>query len=283
MIIIKLQGGLGNQMFQYATAKSVGSLSKVYFDISFLEQRTQSNESFTNRKLALSIFENIKLNKASNFAIWLTKNNHPLKKIICPNVISIYQSELNEWINFEHLKSSHLYLDGYFQSEDYFKEIRNQLLIDFKFKKVSAFNQAIAIKINSDANAVAIHVRRGDYLKPAVNVFHGLLPISYYQSAIKKIEETISHPHYYLFSDDPNWCNQSFKFLKNFTIVSNAHSEDWEDMYLMSICKYNIIANSSYSWWSAWLNNNPNKSIIAPKNWFANTPINVVPKAWTKI
>lgn len=283
MIIVKLQGGLGNQMFQYATAKSVASHSKVYLDTSFLEQKNQTNESFTTRKLALSNFENIKLNKASKLAIWLVKNNYPFKKLISPNFTSIYQSELNEWVNFESIKSSSIYLDGYFQSEDYFKRIRKQLLLDFKFKKVSVFNEDIANKINSDTNAVAIHVRRGDYLKPAIDAFHGLLPITYYQLAIKKIEEKINHLHYYIFSDDPDWCKVDFQFLKNFTIVSNAHSEDWEDMYLMSICKHNIIANSSYSWWSAWLNNNPDKNVIAPKNWFANTPIDVVPKAWTKI
>ncbi|MET4083633.1 hypothetical protein ABIB40_003605 [Pedobacter sp. UYP30] len=283
MIIVKLQGGLGNQMFQYATAKSVASHSKVYLDTSFLEQKTQSNESFTNRKLALSIFENINLNKASKLLTWLLKNKYPLKNIISQRIVSVYQSELNEWIDFKSLKFSHLYMDGYFQNENYFSEIRDQLLTDFSFQQVSEANTAVEKKISSDTNAVSIHIRRGDYLKPAINAFHGLLPISYYQSAIKMIEETNNNVHYYIFSDEPDWCRQNFKFLKNFTIVSNEHIKDWEDMYLMSICKHNIIANSSYSWWAAWLNNNPDKKIIAPKNWFAKTPIDIVPKEWTKI
>ncbi len=134
----------------------------------------------------------------------------------------------------------------------------------------------------ADEKAVAVHVRRGDYLKPAINAFHGLLPIKYYENARVKLETTIDNPNYYIFSDDIEWCKLNFKF-RNSTFISDKGTANWEDMCLMSLCKHNIIANSSYSWWSAWLNTNPDKIVIAPEQWFAKQTSEIVPEKWLKI
>ncbi|RZK39288.1 MAG: alpha-1,2-fucosyltransferase, partial [Pedobacter sp.] len=224
---------------------------------------------------SLSAFPNIKCSSAGKLLKYIVKN------AILPQSKYIYQSEKNEWVNFEDFKFSFAYLEGYFQSENYFKKIRQQLLLDFQFSHLSVNNQKFIAHIQSQVNSVSIHVRRGDYLKPYVEAFHGLLNLEYYRTAIKEIEKRINNPHYYIFSDDPEWCRNNFSFLSaSHTIVSNQTSKDWEDMCLMSNCKHNIIANSSYSWWAAWLNKNQDKLVIAPQKWFTDTTIKIVPKEW---
>ncbi|TCD07737.1 alpha-1,2-fucosyltransferase [Pedobacter frigidisoli] len=278
MVIVKLQGGLGNQMFQYAVAKSLAKNSMLLIDTSFLSKNKFTNDYFTARDLALTIFNNIKLIKCNKLLGYLVKRS------ILPRTKYIHQTENNEWIAFRQTEWTITYLDGYFQDENYFKKIRSQLLQDFRFQDVSEANKGLKFKIMPDRSSVGIHVRRGDYLLPAANSFHGLLPKSYYDAAVEKLEQLISNPHFYVFSDDPDWCRLHFQSSKHlFTIVSSTNSKSWEDMYLMSICKHNIIANSSYSWWAAWLNQNVDKIIIAPKNWLATTETNIVPKEWIKI
>jgi len=288
MVIVKLQGGLGNQMFQYAAARRLAGNEVIYIDDDFFASFNKSTDDFTARAFELHVFENIRLKMISSFIRrTLTGQNNInkfLKKILFPKASYIHQTEKNEFINLEQTKGTPIYLDGYFQNEDYFKTIRKQLLLDFKFPAVRYENKEIANQINSDPHAVSIHVRRGDYLKLKTGAFHGLLPFSYYQLAQQKIEEEIPAPHYYVFSDDPEWCCSAFSSsAKAVTIVSNRANKSWEDMYLMSICKHHIIANSSYSWWAAWLNNYPQKMVIAPDKWFATASADIVPPQWIRI
>jgi hypothetical protein len=275
MLIVKLQGGLGNQMFQFATAKSLG-YKFIYIDTDFLNSNKISGDHFTARDLELSVFKNINVKGANKLLKYLFKKN------ILFNAKYIYQSENNEFIDFKSYKAHHVYLDGYFQNEKYFTRNRSQLLKDFEFPTLSEINQPIARSILADEKAVAVHVRRGDYLKPAINAFHGLLPIEFYENARVKIEATVDHPNYYIFSDDIEWCKLNFKF-RNSTFISDKGTANWEDMCLMSLCRHNIIANSSYSWWSAWLNTNPDKIVIAPKKWFVKQTSEIVPEKWLKI
>lgn len=275
MLIIKLQGGLGNQMFQYAAGKALAGKS-LSFDTGFLQANQISTGNFSKRDMELSIFQNIKFKKPNKFLKYLIIKNLPFFSKY------IYQSEKNEFIDFKAINVNHLYLDGYFQNELYFSFIRPQLLIDFEFPKISEHNEDIRRKIMEDEAAVGIHIRRGDYLQPAIQAFHGLLGLDYYKSAKDEIAQKIKHPHYYIFSDDIAWCKLNISF-SNSTFVSNPLNKNWEDMHLMSLCKHNIVANSSYSWWGAWLNQNPNKIVIAPKKWFKEIPTNIIPPAWMKI
>ncbi|WP_316797818.1 alpha-1,2-fucosyltransferase [Pedobacter frigidisoli] len=278
MVVVKLKGGLGNQMFQYAVGKRLAKNSKLLFDTDFYSINSISNEYFTARKFSLFIFKNIKIKIAKGLIKYL------VKEAILPKTRKFIQSDENELIDLKKLNFSNAYLDGYFQNETYFKGIREQLLIDFEFPEVQESNIILYNKILADNSSVAIHVRRGDYLKPMVESFHGVLSITYYQQAIEKIKTSIKQPHFYIFSDDPDWCRKEFQSLKiHFTVVSNSQSMDWEDMKMMSKCKHNIIANSSYSWWAAWLNINEDKMIIAPNNWFLSAPIEIIPDKWIKI
>jgi hypothetical protein len=152
-------------------------------------------------------------------------------------------------------------LVGHFQSEKYFINHKNELLDLFEIdeKTKTTLLEKYGEVLNQDT--CSIHVRRGDYL--GLPNHHPTQPISYYQNAIKIIGE---EKHFLIFSDDIKWCEENFNFLKNKTFVSG--NLDYEDLYLMSMCKHNIIANSTFSWWGAWLNKNESKQVVIPSKWF---------------
>jgi hypothetical protein len=134
--------------------------------------------------------------------------------------------------------------------------------------------------------SVAVHVRRGDYVSnEAASKTHGLTGVDYYRAAVEQISKKVVRPNLYVFSDDPNWCKDNLAFKQATTYV--AHNSDGaEDLRLMRLCRHNIIANSSFSWWGAWLNENPAKQVIAPQTWFADSIHNtkdLIPSTWQKI
>jgi hypothetical protein len=289
MILVKLQGGLGNQMFQYAAAKGLAAEKElVFLDYAALEKNNIDTPYFTARKYELGIFDNLQFGQSSPFLTNLCTSRSllfkGLRKIVKTAVIKD-TADGNPGFG-KQPTSTYYYLDGFFQSENYFKNIKSQLFAEFSFPALNGRSEMMKNNIISTNNAVGIHVRRGDYLKPAVAAFHGILPLSYYQQARDKIESFITNPHYFVFSDDPEWCKNNFSFLRNaVTFVALDSPDKWEDMYLMSLCKHNIIANSSYSWWAAWLNANVEKVTISPKNWFINTnKVNhIVPQNWIQL
>ena len=136
--------------------------------------------------------------------------------------------------------------------------------------------------------SVCIHIRRGDYVEDIItNQFHGVCNLDYYYRSIEYIASKIKNPYFFVFSDDPLWVKQNLilKYPCDY-IDQNFGKKDYEDMRVISKCKHNIIANSSFSWWGAWLNINPNKIVIAPKNWFKSKAINtkdLIPESWFKI
>jgi len=270
MILVKLQGGLGNQMFQYAAAKGLNHNAAIYIDLSFLRKHNQSTPAFTARSFELGIFPNIK-------PIGL------LKRIFFFKPTTISDDNVTEFLNKGHIAHDNFYLDGYFQNEKYFINIREELLREFEFPKLTGTALTFAHQITDGHNNVSMHIRRGDYLKAEPLAFHGILPISYYQQAVAIIDEKVLNPHYFVFSDDPEWCEANLSFLENRATIVKNNSKVWEDMYLMSICSHHIIANSSYSWWAAWLNKNKNKIIVTPKQWFVNQHTNIVPQGWIKV
>jgi hypothetical protein len=285
MILIKLQGGLGNQMFQYALGRSLSTRHNkpIKFDCTYLETPNQSNRSFE-----LGAF-NLNIDKATSdeIADYCGLVNRILdrirssdrKKCIVENT-----SEFDPTI----LEKKDGYFEGHWNSEKYFKHCENVVRKDFKLKK-SLGPEALAIqeKIGNYQNSVSVHVRRGDYVTiPKINLTHGTLPISYYQAACRKILETSPDAHFFVSSDDINWTKENFP--KDFvtTFVSSPGIKNHEELALMSLCKHNIIANSTFSWWAAWLNENPNKIVIAPSHWFANPKLStadLIPPTWIKM
>lgn len=273
MIICKLQGGLGNQMFQYAAAKSYSEKyeTELYFDTNFFN--TQSL-----RRLQLNTFENIQLNIASsNMYSRFTKdmNTSGYKPFSVNNVRDTFSYDIDskEFIRYhDGLPFDLLFIDGYWQSEKYFKDYQHII------KKSFYLNPNIDTSFVSD-NSVSLHVRRSDYVTS--NGYHPIQDIDYYMNALDIISD---YDQILVFSDDINWCKDNLKFDKIYFVENFS---DIDDMYIMGLCKNNIIANSSFSWWGAWLNSSPNKKVIAPSKWFGDkaniNQSDIIPPDWIKI
>lgn len=262
MIAVKLQGGLGNQMFQYATARTLANPHLPFLDFSFLRQNSISSETFTKRDFELDIF-NLAYNIYTSEK--KLKINSRLSRLLRKELMIVKQLE-NEIVTFP--KDRRLYLDGYFQSEHYFLINRQQILTDFTFPKLDSKNAEFAHQMTEATHSVSLHIRRGDYLKEVVKNYHGILPDSYYRKAIDQLKQKFNNPLFFIFSDDEAYAQQHFGNQNNFIIVSgNSGSNSWKDMCLMTNCHHHIIANSSFSWWGAWLGGKDGYT-IAPEAWF---------------
>jgi hypothetical protein len=180
-----------------------------------------------------------------------------------------------------------VYLDGYWQSEFYFSDIRDTLLKDFTFRcPPDSVNSAILESI-SRCSAVCVHVRRGDYLTAENQNTFGLCGLDYYRTAIDYIRSRVSNPRFFIFSDDPQWVKSQFPDVENITAVThNVGCKDTEDLRLMMNCQHFIIANSSFSWWAAWLGRCTDKIVVAPNRWFLSSKPSdkdLVPRDWIRL
>jgi hypothetical protein len=273
MIVVQLIGGLGNQLFQYAAAKSLAleKKQKLCIDVSPFENYKLHHYALHHFNVVCSIYK--KPNRYVKKLIPFFRNNSIYKEV---------DFGFNE--NLSELKGANIFLEGYFQSEKYFlafeKEIRNDFEILTPLKTITKNTIAQIEAVNS----VSIHIRRGDYL---TNPLHNTAKESYYEKALELIESRIQNPVFFVFSDDMDWVKLNFSTKhKTIFIDFNDALTNFEDLKLMSSCQHNIIANSSFSWWGAWLNANPDKIVIAPKLWFNDSSINsndIIPNTWIKI
>ncbi|MDP5106948.1 MAG: alpha-1,2-fucosyltransferase [Polaribacter sp.] len=267
MIIVKITGGLGNQMFQYAYAKS-------------LQQRGYKVIINIAKSKKYKLHGGYHLNK---FKIDL-KTTTKVSNIQSELGLRQFLKEKSLLFNEANLKiPRNRYVKGYFQTEKYFKDIRAILLDQFVLKeKLSDSTIAFSEEINSKENSCSLHVKRGDFiLDRKTNSIHGTCGLLYYSEAIKLINEKHKNTHFFVFSDDLNWAKQNIK-PENATYIDHKVIPH-EDQYLMSLCKHNITANSSFSWWGAWLNTNEHKTVIAPKNWYVHQENEVVCESWIKL
>jgi hypothetical protein len=286
MIIVKLKGGLGNQMFQYAAGRVLASNNKQ----ALLIDTGKYTENYHTDLGLLKLKISDDTRPATESEIKSVKNPYGLFSEI---LSFIDQKMFRNFYVDEHLsmlkfkKDSH-YLEGYFQSEKNFIEIRPLLLEELSLKKeyVSTEVQKMSQEIYEN-NSISVHIRRGDYSNNTkTSLYHGLCSVEYYQSSIDFISGKVENPVFYIFSDSTEWVKNNLNLPENSTIVSDNGFSAEQDLYLMSQCKHNIIANSSFSWWGAWLNTNPEKIIIAPKNWLRNGDgphKNIIPKSWIRI
>lgn len=295
MIIVQLTGGLGNQLFQYAMGRAMAEKSgdKLLLDIRSYEWDTLRRYELDSFMIEASIadLDEIELTKSSNLSF--------IDRLLCKvfrNEIPYYRKAYIKEptfsfdSNFTNYRTSDVYLEGYWQSENYFTLIRSQLLkeIGVSADRFSSKFQDYRKLIHASINPISIHVRRGDYVSNSeTTAFHGLCDLDYYRNAMQLIEQTISNPAYFFFSDDKEYVNEIFGSKENVCVIQDL-SFDYEEMFLMSLCKHNIIANSSFSWWGAWLNQNEGKKVIAPKRWFANEKmqletIDLIPQTWFKV
>jgi hypothetical protein len=278
MIIVKIFGGLGNQMFQYAFGKALSLklnrklmidksyfnkenypfdlhptyypylLDKYHIDEGYVSSVCSKYGKLMSKKRAYLIINPIieRLGLNTKYPMLLTKRNYA------------YETVMN---------SSFIYLNGYWQNQEkiiarYQNKIRNALTPN----NISGESQKLVKKMGSE-NSVSIHFRKGDYLSnPKFSAVYADCSVDYYNKAMKIIEEKTSGPTYYIFSDNYGWVRENIKIRANMVLM-DYDIQDHEQLYLMSQCKHNIIANSSYSWWGANLNQNVNKVVICPKEW----------------
>lgn len=289
MVITKLMGGLGNQMFQYATgyALSQHHQTELGVDISFLNQETGGQ--YTKRDFELNVF-NTAITTVSKeelhtfLTTYYSRTNRFLNSSLPYVFKKHYFLEKGHQYHPDIFKTStNVFLSGFWQSENYFSKYREQLLNIFTFKSDYLKGIDNELKLISNSNSVSLHVRRGDYIENKnANSFHGVCSLDYYEQALLYLENLNSEMEVFIFSDDIEWCKQNLKLKHGHHYVDN--NSVYKDFFLMKNCKHNIIANSSYSWWAAWLNTNPSKMVIAPKKWnnttFENT---IVPDNWIKL
>jgi len=268
MIVVKIMGGLGNQMFQYA----LGRCMSLKNDQKLILDRSPYLRSF-RRRYSLKFFQ-IEASTSYKFGLNFFKEN------------LFYCLEKN-FFNFEKsiLDNTNCYLDGFWQNENYFIDIKETLKKDFTLKDKyyqKLINKKYLEQIQNQ-QSVSIHVRRGDCVKnKKVSKIYKSCSLDYFSNAIEKINSYVKNAKFFCFSDDLNWCKNKMKS-KNITFIENT--KDYEEMVLMSNCKHNIISNSTFSWWAAWLNNYKEKIIICPKKWRyddLNTK-SLIPLDWIKI
>lgn len=261
MIIVRLLGGLGNQMFQYSFGRCVSIKCNVplALDLNDLKIKHKRSDLMTDREYVLHYFPAVNPTIASDNQIEASrKENHYKERFFH------FDREL-----YDSIQSG--YLDGYWQSWKYFVDNANAIRNDFSFSGSigSRLNQ-ITLQMCS-VNSVAVHLRRGDYVINAnYSKYHGILGADYYRMAVNVIKKRFDKPFFYIFSDEPAEAKSIFDFIDDKYIVSEQTSAAVEDLYLMQNCKHHIIANSSFSWWGAWLSSHKNKIVCAPKKWFGD-------------
>jgi hypothetical protein len=263
-MIIAIKGGLGNQMFQYAHGRNLElGGKKIVFDTSF----------YAGNKAKIDTARNFKLN---NFNIE-TNEMFSEKKHPCLNLITKVLIHLN------------LSDGGFWQSEKYFIENEGSIRKEFTLKSpLSLKAQEASINIKSSKNSVSFHVRRGDYVSDAkTNEHHGTCEPEYYAKALEYIASKIGKEiTVFIFSDDIEWVKKNIVIPYPATYVSTPNIPDYEELILMSQCHYHIIANSSFSWWGAWLDPSNDKIVVAPKQWVrtgANATKDIVHSSWIRI
>lgn len=269
-VTVRLKGGFGNQLFQYASGRALATqlACPFYVDTSWF------SKVGSNRKYKLPA---IGLNTKNNDFTKAGRTRHKLASKLLPTLISGNRLHLSEPVDYGYYplscqSSQRIYMDGYWQSEKYFSDIRQQLLNDINLKLITLFRHAVLFP--SD-RTVAVHIRRGDYITQKSSQ---ALSSAYVKNAMAEFG---SNHDFMFFSDDINWCKETFTG-NNIAFANNQ--SDLQDLKQMSEAAHNIIANSTFSWWSAWLNKNENQRVIAPQPWTNDdTHKDILPEHWETI
>lgn len=288
MVIMRIKGGLGNQLFQYASAYALARRlnQKLIFDPSFTVNMTargyklpllqvNTDEVIYTEQLPKKVncLKNLYVNKACRV---LNLSKHKCGKYV------YWLETKDEWQHdFFTIQADNLYVDGYFQSEEYFKQYRVELLKQIQPKYEPEDDYLKALEKIENCNSIAVHVRRSDFKKDNCE-YHYLLDESYYKRAIEKIRTAVKNPVFFWFSDDMDWVKEHIGASSDFYFVSiNTKHGDIDDMMLMKNCKHIIAANSTFSWWAAWLNEHEDAIRIVPEKPYGME--GMIPSSWDKV
>lgn len=290
MIIVKLKGGLGNQLFQYTAGLALAKIQKteLKLDISLFETyewHAYSMHPF-NIQVQIATIDEIDRLKNSRWNVLKSLFNKVLPRRLKFNRTYITEKYFDFDPEILNLKND-VYLDGYWQSEKYFADISEIVRKEFTIKTLPKGKNLEVKESILSSESVSLHVRRGTYLLPPFNSVLEPCPLTYYEKCVKYISNIVDNPHFFIFSDDTQWVKENLNLPYRATYVDyNDAKNDFEDLRLMSLCKHNIIANSTFSWWGAWLNSNSKKVVLAPSNWFKDpkrTTNDLFPESWIKV
>ena len=292
MIVVKLIGGLGNQLFQYAVARHIAEIHRVVL------------------KIDISGFETYKLHKYSLWPFNIQENFASLEEVTALTVRKqgIVERVIRRVLHKPpkpaptHIRekkrfhfnpdilnlSAGVYLDGSWQSEKYFADIETVIRQEFTVKTPQVGKDKELAEQMASCESVSLHIRRGDYVSDShTNQILGPSDLDYYFRCVEYFTQTVKNPHFFIFSDEPEWARNNLKLSYPTTLVDhNEADKNYEDLRLMSQCRHNIIANSTFSWWGAWLGQNPKKIVLAPKRWFKSddyNPKDLIPDKWIKV
>ena len=289
MIVMNLKGGLGNQLFQYALGRHLASIhnTTLALDVSGFESDPLRNYRLDSFNISATVLPPKTNSFAKRVVNKLLSEKNPIHRFFHQELPLIRENGFEFQPNILQTPDN-VFLDGYWQTEQYFKPIAHLIRQDLTLAQpLPTQLQAIEKQIRS-SSSIAVHVRRGDYASnPVTTAYHGLYPMDWYVKAAQEMEKDLSDVHYFVFSDDYEWVKNNLKLDAPCTFIKpSPDGKEAQDLYLMSCCKHNITANSSYSWWAAWLNANPNKKVIAPAVWFMGADSNtkdLIPANWLRM
>lgn len=292
MIITRLNGGLGNQLFQYSAGFALAERNQDILKIDLSGYSELSKNAY--RKPDLLSF-NIGAELATAKEIEAFRNPYglltKLKRTIDKKFLKRYY---HDWHPEVMSMKGNVYLDGYFQSEMYFKNVFDKLGEQLTLTDALMVNvRDLSTLIKQVTNSVSVHIRRGDYVdNPKTKALHDICTADYFYRAINLFEQEFENITLVVFSDDIDWVKNNLNWKNNTIFVSDMHGKDGvplsgpEELFLMSCCKNNIISNSTFSWWGAYLNQNQNKKVVAPSLWNRSSLFehqNITPKGWIKL
>jgi hypothetical protein len=284
-------GGLGNQMFQYATGWSLArrlgaelSVDRTWLEGEGLFATARHYELDAFRLQTRSAAPNVvsKLERRSENAL-----NGLRRKLGLAASVTVLHEESHAFDARFDTVSGNVLLVGYWQSERYFVNCAEAIRTEFELADAPSPRNRELIEQIRATNSLSLHVRRGDYVSDeTTSRFHGLMPVSYYRKAVELVAEEAGPVEIFVFSDDINWCKRELAIPGYNLYYVDHNTRGSEDMRLMSACRHHILANSSFSWWGAWLNPDPTKIVIAPARWFQNGSIDssdLLPQGWLQL
>lgn len=290
MIVSNILGGLGNQMFQFAAGRALAldrddelRLDTKGFNGYRLHQGFQLEQAFVGA-FQVATESDMQAVLGWQRARWVRR------LVARPTMAPLRKHSFIIEPHFQYWQGIHdapprCYLKGYWQSERYFRKHAEKLRADFRFRSALAGQGAVLADKIRGCNAVSLHVRRGDYVSDhATAATHGLCPLDYYQAAARHVLSRVNNPIFFVFSDDMQWVRRHLTLPAPMEYIDH-NQQAYDEMHLMSLCKHHVIANSSFSWWGAWLNPNPDRIVVAPSQWFAvarNTQ-DLLPAAWVTL
>ena len=285
MIYVRIRGGLGNQLFQYSAARSLADRLNVNLGLDTREYNAGSPFEMGLKHFNIRAEFNPKdlikhkENGFSKYILDIALGNHK----------NVYKETNLSFNNLFHSLPNKTYLKGYWQSEKYFENNQKNIFKDLQLIAPQSKKNIKTLENISKTNSVSLHIRRGDYVtNSSYNMKHGTCSLDYYKKSVDYLSKSLNKNFtIFAFSDDPEWVFKNLKLPMDIQFIEhNSSKKNYEDLRLMSQCNHNIIANSSFSWWGAWLNRSPKRTIISPKKWFADKNIkniDIIPNNWVKI